>query len=64
MRENWNLKTHVYDAPVNVSDLMSAIEVFNCLKQKYPNDENVDIAIEILRDEICQMFGGTIFADV
>ena len=64
MKKNWNLKTHLYDAPVSVNDLIRAIEVFNCLKNKYPNDENVDIAIEILRDEICQMFGGTIFADV
>jgi hypothetical protein len=64
MKENWNLKTHVYDSPVSVNDLMLSIEVFDYLKQKYPNDENVDIAIEILRDEICQMFGGTIFVDV
>ena len=61
MENNWNLKTNLYEAPVSVNDLMSAIEVFTCLKDKYPNDENVDIAIEILRDEICQMFGGTIY---
>lgn len=60
MEKNWDIK-NVYDAPVSVNDLMRAIEVLNCLKHKYPNDENVDIAIEILRDEICQMFGGTIF---
>ena len=64
MENNWSVKTHLYDAPVSVNDLMRAIEVFGSLKHKYPNDENIDIALEILRDEICQMFGGTIFVDV
>jgi hypothetical protein len=61
MEKNWSLKTHVYNANISVNDLMQSIEVFDILKHKYPNDENIDIAIEILRDEICQMFGGTIF---
>lgn len=61
MLKDWNFETYIDDAPVSVNDLVQAIEVFVCLKNKYPNDENVDLAIEILRDEICQMFGGTIY---
>jgi hypothetical protein len=51
----------VHNANISVNDLVQSIEVFDCLKHKYSNDENIDIDIEILRNEICQMFGGTIF---
>ena len=33
------------------------------LKFKYPNDETIQSAIEILREEVCQMFGGTIYSE-
>ena len=36
---------------------------FDQIKKKYPNDELVDGSIEVLRDEICKMFGGTIYND-
>jgi hypothetical protein len=61
MKKNWSLEKNVYDSNITVSEMVDAIEVFDRLKHKYPNDENIDLAIEILRDEICQMFGGTIY---
>jgi hypothetical protein len=59
-KSDWNLKKYVYSAELSVDELINSIRVFEVLKGKYPNDEFVDGAIEILRDEICKMFGGTI----
>ena len=63
MENNWNLKTNVYDADFTVDELIDAISVFDRLHQKYPNDEFIETAIEILREEICHMFGGSIIED-
>ena len=59
----WNLKRDLYDAELTVDELVNAIYVFDRLQSKYPNDEIVATAIEILRDEVCQMFGGSIYND-
>ena len=64
MVNNWNLKTNVYAADLSVDAMTDAIEVFEVLKTKYPNDETVVSAIEILRNEICMMYGGSIYLDV
>lgn len=63
MVNNWNLKTNVYAADLSVDAMTDAIEVFEVLKTKYPNDETVVSAIEILRNEICMMYGGSIYLD-
>jgi hypothetical protein len=63
MKEKWNIKTHLYEANITVNELIDAISVFDKLNKKYPNDETISGAIEILRDEICRMFGGTIYND-
>ena len=63
MVNNWNLKSYVYNADLSVSEMINAIQVFETLKAKYPNDETIAGAIEILRDEICMMFGGSIYDD-
>lgn len=63
MNDKWNLKTNVYNSEFTVNELIDTLNVFDRLQQKYPNDENIAISIEILRDEICKMFGGTIFND-
>ena len=59
----WNLKRDLYDAELTVEELVNAIYVFDRLQHKYPNDDIVATAIEILRDEVCQMFGGSIYND-
>ena len=63
MEKNWTLEKYVYDAKLTVNDMVNAIDVFETLKDKYPNDEYIDGAIEILRQEICLMFGGSIYND-
>jgi hypothetical protein len=61
MEQNWNLEDNVFKSDLNIDDVVTAIGVFEVLKKKYPNDEIVSDAIEILRDEICQIFGGSIY---
>lgn len=60
MSKSWNLKNYVYNADLSVEEMTNAIHVFEVLHTKYPNDENIDIVIEILRNEICNMYGGSI----
>ena len=63
MEKNWNLKNYVYTSDLTVDEIVAAINVFEVLKNKYQNDETIAFAIEILRDEICHMFGGSIYND-
>jgi hypothetical protein len=63
MKKNWNLKSYVYNADLSVEEMTNAIRVFEVLQVKYPNDEFVDNAIDILRNEICMMYGGSIYGD-
>lgn len=63
MENKWNLKQYVYNADISVEEMINTIRVFEILKEKYPNDELIDDAIEILRNEICNMFGGTIYCE-
>lgn len=63
MKNKWNLKQYVYSADISVDDIINTIRVFEILKEKYPNDELIDDAIEVLRNEICNMFGGTIYCE-
>ena len=61
MEKSWNLKKYVYNANLTVEEMTNAIHVFEILHDKYPNDEFVDVAIDILRNEICMMYGGSIY---
>lgn len=63
MKGNWNLREDVFNAELSVGGMVDAIGVFEVLKKKYPNDDIITGAIEILRDEVCQMFGGSIYND-
>ena len=61
MNSDWSLKKNVYTADLSVDEMTNAINVFEILKIKYPNDENIELAIEILRNEICMLYGGSIY---
>lgn len=63
MERKWNLNDFVNKADLSLDDMVNAIYVFETLKNKYTNDEFIDAAIEILRNEICGMFGGSIYHD-
>lgn len=57
----WNLRSDVFESTLSIDDIVNAIYVFERLKFKYPNDDNITYSIELLREEICKMFGGTIY---
>ena len=61
MNSDWSLKKNVYTADLSVDEMTNAINVFEILKIKYPNDDNIESAIEILRNEICMLYGGSIY---
>lgn len=63
MESNWSLKNNVFKADFSVDEIINSIRLFEILKNKYPNDELIDGSIEVLRNEICNMFGGSIYFD-
>lgn len=63
MKNKWNLKQCVYNADISIDEIINAIRVFEILKEQYPKDELIDDAIEVLRNKICNMFGGTIYCE-
>ena len=63
MEKKWSLDKDVFGSQLTVDEMVNAINVFEVLKKKYPNDDIIDTVIEILREEICLMFGGSIYND-
>lgn len=55
----WSLK-NVFESELTPENLIDTLKVTDALKRKYPNDETIQDFEEIIRDEICQMFGGTV----
>ena len=64
MKKNWSLKNNVYCSEFTVEELIEAIRVFEVLKTKYPNNETITESIELLRNEACNIFGGSIYRDI
>lgn len=62
MEKKWNITTNVYRSDISVDEYLNCIRIFEVLRSKYPNDELFDEVIEVLREEICNMFGGTIYS--
>ena len=62
MEKNWNLN-YVNNSHLSVDDITNAIYVFESLKTKYPNDQIIEGSIDILRQEVCLMYGGSIYYD-
>ena len=60
MKKNWSLRTDFYKSDLSVEEIVSAIHVFESLQDKYPNDDIIATSIDILREEACKMFGGSI----
>lgn len=56
--KEWSLD-NVYKNEFTIDSLMTTLEVLNIFKRKYPNDESIRDFEDIVREEICQIFGGT-----
>ena len=50
---------NVYKNDFTIDSLVRTLEVLDTFKRKYPNDETIRDFEDIVREEICQMFGGT-----
>lgn len=50
---------NVYKNDFTIDSLVRTLEVLDTFKRKYPNDETIQNFEDIVREEICQIFGGT-----
>lgn len=57
--KKWSIED-MYKSGLTVQNLIDVLQVTDALKRKYPNDDIICDFEEIIRDEICMMFGGTI----
>ena len=57
-KRKWNIQD-VYASEFTLDGLVKTLDVIDIFKRKYPNDEIVQNFEDIVRDEICQLFGGT-----
>ena len=55
----WSIND-VYQNELSLDSLMRTLEVLDTFKRKYPNDETIKRFENIVRNEICMMFGGTL----
>ena len=56
--KEWSLD-NVYKNEFTIDSLVKTLEVLDTFKRKYPNDQTIRDFEDIVREEICQMFGGT-----
>ena len=56
--KTWSIN-NVYKNEFTIDGLMTTLKMLNVFKIKYPNDETVQNFEDIVREEICQIFGGT-----
>lgn len=49
----------MYENDFIIDSLVRTLEVLDTFKRKYPNDETIGDFEDIVREEICQMFGGS-----
>lgn len=57
--KNWRYSDLMIDM-FSPNELISVLEIVDRFKKKYPNDDIIISFEDIVRDEICQMFGGHI----
>ena len=57
--KKWSVRD-LYETEFNLDSLVKTLDVLDTFKRKYPNDDTIQDFEEIVRDEICQLFGGTI----
>lgn len=57
--EKWNIDK-LYSSEFTLDSLVNTLQVLDVFKMKYPNDETIQEFEDIVRDEICQLFDGSI----
>ena len=57
-KKEWSVE-NLYKTEFTLDSLVETLHVIDAFKRKYPNDETIQDFEDIVREEICQMFGGT-----
>lgn len=60
--KKWSVRD-LYETEFTLDSLVDTLQVLDVFKRKYPNDETIQDFEVIVRDEICQLFGGTILVN-
>ena len=60
MGKNWSLFKDYYESKFTIESIVNAIHVFESLQDKYQDSDVIATSIDILREEACNMFGGSI----
>ena len=58
-KKKWSIE-NLYQTEFTLDSLIETLQVLDTFKRKYPNDQTVKDFEEIVRDEICMLFGGSI----
>ena len=56
--KKWTLE-NLWNTEFTLDSLVETLQVLDTFKRKYPNDQTIKDFEDIVREEICQMFGGT-----
>lgn len=56
----WNVNDDVLYQNISLDEFVKTLQTLEKLTDKYPKDDYLLGTIDILRDEVCQMFGGKI----
>ena len=58
----WSIEK-LYETALTVENLVDTLKVVDALKKRYPKDDTIAAFDEIVREELCNMFGGTLNED-
>lgn len=58
--KNWTIDD-IYGSYFSTDELIGVLDVISRFRKKYPNEVSFDVFEEVVRDEICNMFGGSIY---
>lgn len=60
--KKWSIE-ELWKTHFTVDSLVDTLQVIDIFKKKYPNDEIIDGFEEIVRQELCMMFGGSLYKE-
>lgn len=58
--KKWGID-NIYGSEFTVDSLIGVLQVIDIFKRKYPNDDIIAKFEDIVRDELCNLFGGSIY---
>ena len=53
----------IFSANPTIGDMVKALVTLEQLHQKLPNEEAIDITMEAVREDICNIFGGSLYKE-